>query len=297
VNRAAALAAVVVLATPACKKRSETGEALATFRAYQEQMCACRDKTCADRVTADLQRWSDEMARNEREPAPPDETQLKQLQEVGTKLGECLTKLMGQGDAPAPPLVPGTKVRNADEILKRTYDELAGASVTEIQLSYVRADGAVDPTYGVAQIQIGRAKRVTPADDPSRPIGAPVPVDRAAVDDMRAHCPRYTWKDGARAESEGSCISIGTIERPRCSVVEVWKQAIEHGAPAQALAVLALAPANPIINDTQTWSFRVDDAPRDIHFSLDVPDVCAPTLEKPTALPPATGSAVKPNPY
>lgn len=181
----------------------------------------------------------------------------------------------------------------ADKLVAQAFEDARsrGNTVTKLQLSYVREDGVLDPAYGTAEAQLGAPKRKTPADDPNRPIGAPVPSDPQMSEDLAATCPTYTWERGARTETTGSCLAFGVIERPRCSVLELWKQALEAGAPGKALAVIALYPATQ--SQPQTWTFTIEDGPRDIHFQKTIPDTCDPTLEKPLPAP----AGKKPNPY
>jgi hypothetical protein len=286
VNGAAALVAVAAVlgAASGCKKkRGNADEVLAVFHRLRDMMCACRDQACVDKVQEDMNRWSAENARSAGAAEPklrPEE--LQQVQQLGTEYGECMAKVMGNTDVPpeAPVAAPVERLTNADQILKRTYDGLKpNQSVGALSLSYVRADGTVDPTYGTVEIQLAKPPRPDPADDPARPIGAPVPVDPAAIDDVIAKCPVHTWKNGARTASETPCFRRGALTRPKCSVVEVWKRAIDAGAPANGLAVLALHEA--IGDEPQSWTFSIEDAPRNIHFAHVVVDTCQPTLEKP----------------
>jgi hypothetical protein len=291
--------AIAVLTVAGCPKPHRSLLAMEKMREFRDKMCLCKDKACADKVQDEMIRWSSEMAKSAGERDERlDDQQMKEMTEVGTQYGECMVKVMG-GETTLPPPPAGENMpRSADAIIKQTFDQLGTtASITELQFSYVRADGVIDPTYGTAEIHFGKPKRNKAADDPDRPIGAPVPVDPKEVDDMMARCPVHAWKAGMRTEGEGSCMSFGELARPRCSVVEVWKQAIEAGAPAKGLAVLALG-RSPGDGEPQSWTFAIDDDPRDIHFSKSVPDVCDPTLEKPVPMPPAPGTVqVRPNPY
>ncbi len=292
--RILAISLLVLAACPKTSDRARIAEAITKFRGFTDEVCACKDKACADKVSDDMAKWASTMASSSKEPKPS-ETEMKDMQELGTRFGECMTKLGSPpGTLPAP---PAGAPKTADEILKQTFDQVGAATVTQLRFSYVREDGMLDPIYGTAAIHLGKPTRVKAADDPTRPIGAPVPVDPQEVDDVMARCPVYEWKAGVRSTGESSCMAFGTLVRPHCSVVEVWKQAIEDGAPAKGLAILELHPALGA-GDTQSWRFEIDDAPRNIHIGKTVPDVCDPTLEKPVPMPPAPGAVqVKPNPY
>ena len=285
---------IVLTVLAGCPKphQDQAAAALERMRTFKDMMCACKDKACADKVQDDMNKWASDMAKTAGErPVRPDEQAMKDMQEVATRYGECMAKAMGGEAAPTPPSSPGTPLL-ADVLAKQTFDQAGTtASVTLLRFSYVREDGVLDPTYGTAEAHLGKPKHGKAADDPNRPIGAPVPLDPKEADDAMARCPVYTWKGGVRTDSEGSCWAFGELTRPRCSAVEVWKQAIEEGAPAKGLAILELGTGEP-----QSWTFTIDDEPRGIHFSKPVPDVCDPTLEKPVPMPPGK-VPVKPNPY
>jgi hypothetical protein len=299
--RAFVAIATVLAVLAGCPKKSSkdsTAVAMERMREFKDRMCACKagDKPCADKVQDELIRWSTETAKTASDPERLDERTMKEMTEIGTQYAECIQIAMSPAGTTRAP--DGSTVLIADALIKQTFDDAgAAATVTELRLSYVREDGVIDPTYGTAEIHLGKPKRARPpADDPSRPIGAPVPVDPQLADDVMARCPVYTWKSGARTESDGSCLSLGALERPRCSVLEVWAQAIEAGAPAKGLAIIDLNAAP--LGERQSWTFSITDGPRDIHFAKSVPDVCEPTLEKPVPVPPTPGKVeVKPNPY
>jgi len=280
-----AFGALVLLA--GCKKKSSGDAAVdvAKFGEFTDRLCACKDKACGESVQEEMTRWSAEMAKRGA-GSRPDEAMVRKMTEVGQRYGACITRVMS-AESTAPATEPG-KPLLGDALVKQAFDEAGAAhTVTSLQISYMREDGVIDPTYGTAEVSLGKRKAPSPADDPKRPIGAPVAAAPLFDEDPLARCPAYSWKAGVRTKSEGSCISLGELARPHCSVVEVWKQAIEAGAPAQGLAVLSLQANGP--DDKQYWSFSIEDAPRDIHFSKTVPDVCDPTLEKPVAVPPDRG--------
>jgi len=72
-------------------------KALAQLGAFADQMCACHDTTCADRVQNRMNAWATAMA----EKADPkernrraSEADMKQMNELGTRYGECMAKAM-----------------------------------------------------------------------------------------------------------------------------------------------------------------------------------------------------------
>ncbi|MBA3465487.1 MAG: hypothetical protein H0T46_36480 [Deltaproteobacteria bacterium] len=280
----------LLLALPACKKKSPTAgddadytALMAKFSELRTMMCACKvnDKACADKVHESTIAWSKVNAGDGSVITKLSDAQRKTAADLSTEYGNCMTR--AYGGAPTPFVAsPVEELTNADQILKRTFEQVpAGLVVAELKISYVRSDGTVDPTYGTVEIRFGKAKKPSPADDPSRPLGAPVPVDTSRVDDAMARCPKYSWRGGTRSDSETICFVSGMgITKPRCSVVEVWKRASDAGAPAAGLAVLALRGVGPG-SPEQYWDFAIDDGPRNVHFSHSVQDTCEPTLERP----------------
>jgi hypothetical protein len=98
-----AFLAAVSIASFGCKKKGGAGEAMAKMSEFKDKMCACKDKKCADEVQDSMNKWSAENAKNAGDKAEkPDEKTMKEMQEVGTKYGECMAKAMGGGDATPP---------------------------------------------------------------------------------------------------------------------------------------------------------------------------------------------------
>jgi hypothetical protein len=81
---------------------SSADQAVAKMEGFQQMMCACKDKACADKVNEELTTWGTEMARNagtdydER----PDPDLARKSADIMTKYTECMTKLMMAGATP-----------------------------------------------------------------------------------------------------------------------------------------------------------------------------------------------------
>jgi hypothetical protein len=69
--------------------------AFEAMRGFKDQMCACKDKVCADRVQEDLVQWSTEMARSSdlRAGGFTDE-QMRAMQDLGAGYAECMLTAM-----------------------------------------------------------------------------------------------------------------------------------------------------------------------------------------------------------
>jgi hypothetical protein len=104
------LATASLFAVGACKKKGggDAGEAVAKMTEFKDQMCACKDKACADKVQEGMTKWSTEMAAKagDKKEAKTDEATMKKMTEVGQAYGECMTKAMtpaADGSAAAAP--------------------------------------------------------------------------------------------------------------------------------------------------------------------------------------------------
>jgi serine/threonine-protein kinase len=71
-------------------------ESLTKMTAYADAMCACKDKACADKITAELTKWAGEM-----QAAHPnlkqDDASTKKATEIGERLATCASKIADAG--------------------------------------------------------------------------------------------------------------------------------------------------------------------------------------------------------
>ena len=98
------LAAASLFTVGACKKKGggDAGEAMAKMSEFKDQMCACKDKACADKVTESYTKWGTDMAAKAgaNKDMKPDPEMAKKMGEVTQAYTECATKAMmaGAGD-------------------------------------------------------------------------------------------------------------------------------------------------------------------------------------------------------
>jgi hypothetical protein len=99
------LATASLFAVGACKKKGggDAGEAVAKMTEFKDQMCACKDKACADKVQESMTKWSTDMAAKagDKKDQKADEATMKKMTEVGQAYGECMTKAMTPAADPA----------------------------------------------------------------------------------------------------------------------------------------------------------------------------------------------------
>jgi len=94
-----AVLAMTLAVAPACKKSGGAGEAIAKMTELKGKMCACKDKACADQVTADTTKWSAEHASGEASKLSADDQ--KALAVVTDDMAKCMTKIMTDAAAAA----------------------------------------------------------------------------------------------------------------------------------------------------------------------------------------------------
>lgn len=93
-----AFVAAMALASFGCKKKG--AEAMGKMNKFRDDMCACKEKTCADKVNDEYTKWMQEMAKNasgNEKATATNEEDAKKMSDAATKLQECYNKLAGGG--------------------------------------------------------------------------------------------------------------------------------------------------------------------------------------------------------
>jgi hypothetical protein len=250
-----ALIALLLLAS--CKKKAPEPDIAEAFR---DSVCRCTDRACVQKVID----WFAKM--------PMGGT--KTSQSAMDKATECIAnvdKLDGSGSsAVAMPAMPAQ--READALLSaaRTWQTTshAGMSIWEATVSYVEANGMLDPEHGTVTVQFGASS--TPVDDPNRKTGAPVKANTAKP----TNCPTLTLEKAGWTSFDNTCADVASYI-PKCTVQAIWKKAIDMGTPKDALATVRFSNVTK-----QVWSFTVTDEPRNVNIAHEFPDDCERTLEK-----------------
>jgi hypothetical protein len=272
----------MIAALAGCKKKSTStaGEALAKMSEFADSMCLCKDKACAEAVQERMTKWSTDMAAkagSARDEKPSDEM-IKKMTTIGQQYAECMTSAYGSEPTPwaTKPEVPATVAApvTVEALLTSARTWASGEHkqlhVVQLDVSYVGADGIVDPAHGKVRIQLGRTTQG--ADDPKRRTGAPiVPVASQPTSCMELWWTAAGWTKQALA----SCLDAAA-PFPRCPVTTLWKRAIEKGAPADALAVLTLRESAK-----RQWTFAISDELRKVAISETFDDDCEVVVEKP----------------
>jgi hypothetical protein len=104
------LAAISIMSFAGCKKKGGGGDMMAKMTAFKDDMCKCADKACAEKVTADMTKWSADMAKEAGDkPVVPSEEDMKKMQPVSEEMTKCMTKAMMAGMTPPPAAPAGDK--------------------------------------------------------------------------------------------------------------------------------------------------------------------------------------------
>lgn len=196
-------------------------------------------------------------------------------------------------EAPAQPTRPAdpplafdvSKLRTSPFTVEDMVKDVRGvafATAKELVLvkivgSYVNKTGEVDAKYGKLQLELQLLDGVDGVvDDPNRPTGAPI-TEVQPVEKTRDRCPQLTFAEGEWSLSETSCYKTRIKDGPRCTVAQIWSNAIAQGAPDNALAIVQFDARSTM------WTFRITDKLRGVNFSRSYRDDCKATAPKPAA--------------
>jgi hypothetical protein len=103
------LAAVSLMSFAGCKKKAG-GDMMGKMTEFKDAMCKCADKACAEKVTADMTKWSTDMAKEAGDkPVVPSEEDMKKMAPISEEMGKCMSKAMMAGMTPPPAAPPGDK--------------------------------------------------------------------------------------------------------------------------------------------------------------------------------------------
>ena len=112
------LLVVALLASAGCKKKDNgntAAEAMKTMEELKNKMCACKDAKCAQDVSDEFSKWSQEQAKNQKEPPKLTNEQQTKAAAMGEEMGKCLQTAMGAAAYPPPENLAGSAEGSADE--------------------------------------------------------------------------------------------------------------------------------------------------------------------------------------
>lgn len=93
------IAALAVMSFAGCKKKGgdDMKEAMAKMESFQKDMCACKDKACAEKVDTDMKAYGEKMKGKADKDAKISEADQKKMMEVMTEYAKCQQTAMGTG--------------------------------------------------------------------------------------------------------------------------------------------------------------------------------------------------------
>lgn len=94
---------VALLAFGGCKKKGggeSAGAAMAKMTEFKDEMCKCKDAKCAQDVSEKMTKWSQEQAKNQKEPPKMSEADTKRAAALGEELGKCMQTAMAATATP-----------------------------------------------------------------------------------------------------------------------------------------------------------------------------------------------------
>jgi hypothetical protein len=101
-----AFLAAMSLAGSGCHKNkgdADQAGAIARLTELKTKMCACKDKTCSDKVSAELAEWSQQQEKSEGDkPVAPGEQDSEKLEALKEEVASCLLKIELPAGAGAP---------------------------------------------------------------------------------------------------------------------------------------------------------------------------------------------------
>jgi hypothetical protein len=73
----------------ACDRKLGGGEMLAALTQFKDKMCACQDKTCADKVSQEMMVWAKSHADDD---SKPDTDMMREASEISEQMSKCMMK-------------------------------------------------------------------------------------------------------------------------------------------------------------------------------------------------------------
>jgi len=98
-----ALLAPALLALSACKEKGADNSAAAAMQKMEDfttRMCACKDAACAQAVSDEMSKWSQEQAKNQKSPPKLSDNEQKRSVALGEQMGKCMQEAMAATATP-----------------------------------------------------------------------------------------------------------------------------------------------------------------------------------------------------
>jgi hypothetical protein len=109
----------LVLVLGACKDKgggegTSAAASLQKMAELKDEMCKCKDAKCAQDVSEQMTKWSQEQAKNQKQPPKMSEADTKKAGEIGEALGKCMQEAMAATATPSDGTTPPAEGGGAD---------------------------------------------------------------------------------------------------------------------------------------------------------------------------------------
>lgn len=84
------MSAMIDAIAPRHRPAPSMAQQIAQLGQFRNEMCACQDAACAQQVSEQMTRWSQQAA-----PAKPTDDEARQMAEIARQLTDCMTRAMG----------------------------------------------------------------------------------------------------------------------------------------------------------------------------------------------------------
>ena len=90
----AGIALIVKHRVNAVEMPAQTTVTVERFEAFTDEMCACRDQACAQKVSERMTEWATKAARNQPKDQKPDEEMQQRMTKIAERMATCMQKAM-----------------------------------------------------------------------------------------------------------------------------------------------------------------------------------------------------------
>jgi hypothetical protein len=85
------------------QRHMKLAETMNKMNEFKDQMCACKDTACAQRVSDVMTNWGQQQAQDKAGPPKMSDEDTKKFVQIGEAMGKCMQKAMGGGEVADPP--------------------------------------------------------------------------------------------------------------------------------------------------------------------------------------------------
>jgi hypothetical protein len=72
-------------------KRTHSDDIMDAYEAFTDELCACKDKRCADKVVDKMSKWGQEMAKDYKDDKP-DAEQMRRITPIAERMSKCMAE-------------------------------------------------------------------------------------------------------------------------------------------------------------------------------------------------------------